>query len=89
MSLCVVAQFPGSTPKDWEDWMKDVAPGGLPKGVATQVVGTSADGLTVITAWDDDEGEQFFQQHVVPVFQEHGLSPKVSKLDIYKHYRRP
>jgi len=89
MSLCVVAPFPGSTPKDWEAWMKDVAPAGLPAGVATQIVGTSGDGLTVITAWDNDEGEQFFQQHVMPVLQKHGLNPKVRKLKIYKHYRRP
>jgi hypothetical protein len=62
--------------------------GPLPKGVTSQVVGTSADGVTVITVWDNEEGEQFFNDRVKPVLDKSGINPKVSKLKIHKHYQR-
>jgi hypothetical protein len=51
-------------------------------------VGTSADGVTVITVWDNEEGEQFFNDRVKPVLDKSGINPKVSKLKIHKHYQR-
>ena len=67
---------------------REIAPGQLPKGVASQVVGTSADGITVITVWDNEESEQFFNDRVKPVLDKSGINPKVSKLKIHKHYQR-
>jgi hypothetical protein len=89
MPMCSVVQFPGLTTDEWEVRIrKEIAPGQLPKGVASQVVGTSAEGVTVITVWDTEEGEQFFNDRVKPVLDKSGINPKVSKLKIHKHYQR-
>jgi hypothetical protein len=90
MPLCTVVQFPGLTTEQWEARVrKEIAPGQLPKGVASQVVGTSAEGVTVITVWDNEEGEQFFNDRVQPVLHKSGINPKVVKLKIHKSYQRP
>jgi hypothetical protein len=89
MPMCSIVQFPGLTTDEWEARIRrEIAPGQLPKGVTSQVVGTSADGVTVITVWDNKEGEQFFNDRVKPVLDKSGINPKVSKLKIHKHYQR-
>jgi hypothetical protein len=89
MPMCSIVQFPGLTTDEWEARIRrEIAPGQLPKGVTSQVVGTSADGVTVITVWDNEEGEQFFNDRVKPVLDKSRINPKVSKLKIHKHYQR-
>lgn len=88
MAQCIVAQIPGRTGADFDSVIKEIAPGGLPKGILTQIVGSSADGLTIITLWDTDEAEQFVQNNVKPVLAKHGMKPNISVLQLHKHYQR-
>ena len=89
MPMCSVVLFPGLTIDEWEVRIrKEIAPGQLPRGVASQLVGTSAEGVTVITEWDTEEGEQFFNDRVKPVLDKSGINPRVSKLEIHKNYKR-
>jgi hypothetical protein len=78
MPMCSIVQFPGLTTDEWEARIRrEIAPGQLPKGVASQVVGTSADGITVITVWDNEESEQFFNDRVKPVLDKSGITSLV------------
>ena len=86
--MCFVVEYPGRNAEFFESLVKQIAPQGLPKGIATQVVGSSADGVTVVTVWDTDDAEQYFETHVRPMLEKSGGSPKITKLKIHKHYRR-
>jgi hypothetical protein len=88
MSMCIVAQYPSRTPEFFESLVKQIAPEGLPKGIVTQVVGSSPEGVTVVTVWDSDEAEQYFTTHVKPVLDKSGANPKITKLQIHKHFQR-
>jgi hypothetical protein len=88
MAQCIVAQIPGRTAADFDAVIGEVAPGGLPKGVVTQIVGTSAEGLMIITLWDTDEAGKFVQSNVKPVLEKHGLKPNITALQVHKHYQR-
>ena len=88
MAQCVVANIPGRAGADFDAIIKEIAPGGLPKGVVTQIVGTSAEGLAIITLWDTDEAEQFVQNNVKPVLVKHGMKPNISVLQVHRSYQR-
>ena len=88
MSTCFVVEYPGRTAEFFESMVKQIAPDGLPKGIVTQVVGSSPEGVTVVTVWDTDEAEQHFETRVRPVLEKSGANPKITKLKIHKHYRR-
>jgi hypothetical protein len=88
MSMCIVVQYPGRTADFFESLVKQIAPEGLPKGIATQVVGTSAEGVTVVTVWDTDDAEQYFDTRVKPVLDKSGANPEITKLKIHRHYQR-
>jgi hypothetical protein len=88
MSMCFVVEYPGRNVEFFESLVKQIAPQGLPKGIATQVVGSSPEGVTVVTIWDAEEAEQYFEANVRPVLEKSGGNPKITKLKIHKHYRR-
>lgn len=88
MTQCVIAQVPGRTGADFDTLIKEIAPEGLWKNVVAQIVGTSPDGLTIITLWDSDEGAQVVRDNVQPVLEKHGVKAKISILQVYQSYQR-
>lgn len=88
MAQCIIAQLPGKTAADYDVLSKEVAPNGLPKGVVWQISGTSSEGLTVITLWDDDGAGQFVRDNVKPTMEKHGIKANVTMLEVHTQYQR-
>ena len=88
MGKCIITQLPGRSADEYQSWFKEISPEGLPKGVATQVVGSSPEGVTVVTIWDTDEAAQFAQTRVKPALEKLGVKANVSILNVERHYQR-
>jgi hypothetical protein len=87
--VLVIAHLPGASAAEVKAITKDVVSGGRPKGMVTQLVGKSADGITVVTFWDDPEAQrQFVNERVKPAVKKHGAKIEISVLEVLRHYQR-
>jgi len=88
MAMCIVMNFPGSKLSDVEPVFKELTAPGRPKGIATQVVGESSEGVTIITLWDTPDAQSFYQEKVKPKLEKSGLRHVPNVLEVKHHYQR-
>jgi len=87
--VIVIAEAKGANPDQIGKALKQIMSGGVPEGIAAQMMGKSPDGVTMITVWDNPKGAKaFVKDHVMPALKKQGVKVTFNRLPLLKLYKR-